>query len=35
MGVIPKGREMKNTPNCMPVDRNFNNGDLHQTWIAV
>jgi hypothetical protein len=35
MGVIPKGRETKITPNCMSIDRNFNNENLHQAWMVV
>jgi hypothetical protein len=35
MGDFPKGGTNENTSNCMPHDRDSDNGDFLHAWMVV
>jgi hypothetical protein len=35
MDVIPKGRKTSDSPKCMPINGDNDNGDLCKTWMAI
>jgi hypothetical protein len=35
MGKLSKARKEEDTTICLLIDRNYDNGDLHQAWMVV